>query len=50
MNRCVEQIFLPKGTWYDFKTGKNSLVIGNMLLSIKMKIIPYLQRVVPLFH
>ena len=22
MNRCVEQIFLPKGTWYDFKTGK----------------------------
>ncbi len=22
MNRCVEEIFLPKGTWYDFKTGK----------------------------
>ncbi len=22
MNRCVEKIFLPKGTWYDFKTGK----------------------------
>ena len=22
MNRCVEQLFLPKGTWYDFKTGK----------------------------
>lgn len=22
MNRCVEQIFLPKGTWYDFNTGK----------------------------
>lgn len=22
MHRCVEQIFLPKGTWYDFKTGK----------------------------
>lgn len=22
MNRTVEQIFLPKGTWYDFKTGK----------------------------
>ncbi len=22
MNRCVEHIFLPKGTWYDFKTGK----------------------------
>ena len=22
MNRCVERIFLPKGTWYDFKTGK----------------------------
>ena len=21
MNRCVEQLFLPKGTWYDFKTG-----------------------------
>lgn len=25
MNRCVEQIFLPKGTWYDFKTGKKFL-------------------------
>lgn len=22
MNRSVERIFLPKGTWYDFKTGK----------------------------
>ncbi|MDE5539863.1 MAG: DUF5110 domain-containing protein, partial [Bacilli bacterium] len=22
MNRCVEHIFLPKGVWYDFKTGK----------------------------
>ncbi len=22
MNRAVEKIFLPKGTWYDFKTGK----------------------------
>lgn len=22
MNRCVERLFLPKGTWYDFKTGK----------------------------
>ena len=22
MNRCVEKLFLPKGTWYDFKTGK----------------------------
>jgi len=22
MNRCVEEIFLPKGIWYDFKTGK----------------------------
>lgn len=22
MNRCVEQLFLPKGVWYDFKTGK----------------------------
>lgn len=22
MHRCVEQLFLPKGTWYDFKTGK----------------------------
>ncbi len=22
MNRAVEQIFLPEGTWYDFKTGK----------------------------
>lgn len=22
MNRSIEKIFLPKGTWYDFKTGK----------------------------
>ena len=22
MNRCVERIFLPTGTWYDFTTGK----------------------------
>lgn len=22
MNRAVQRIFLPKGTWYDFKTGK----------------------------
>jgi alpha-glucosidase (family GH31 glycosyl hydrolase) len=22
MNRAVERIYLPKGTWYDFKTGK----------------------------
>ena len=22
MNRCVEKLFLPKGVWYDFKTGK----------------------------
>ncbi len=27
MNRTVEKIFLPKGTWYDFKTGKK--FIGN---------------------
>lgn len=27
MNRSVEKIFLPKGTWYDFKTGKKFL--GN---------------------
>lgn len=27
MNRCVEKIFLPKGVWYDFKTGKKFL--GN---------------------
>ena len=27
MNRCVERIFLPKGTWYDFNTGKKFL--GN---------------------
>lgn len=27
MNRSVERIFLPKGTWYDFKTGKK--FIGN---------------------
>ena len=27
MNRSVERIFLPKGTWYDFKTGKKFL--GN---------------------
>jgi len=25
MNRSVERIFLPKGTWYDFKTGKKYL-------------------------
>ena len=22
MNRSIEKVFLPKGTWYDFKTGK----------------------------
>jgi len=27
MNRAVEKIFLPKGVWYDFKTGKK--FIGN---------------------
>ena len=27
MNRSVERIFLPKGTWYDFKTGKKFM--GN---------------------
>ena len=27
MNRAVEKIFLPKGIWYDFKTGKK--FIGN---------------------
>ncbi|MBQ7031186.1 MAG: DUF5110 domain-containing protein [Bacilli bacterium] len=27
MNRSVEKIFLPKGVWYDFKTGKK--FIGN---------------------
>ena len=27
MNRAVEKIFLPKGLWYDFKTGKK--FIGN---------------------
>ncbi len=27
MNRAVERIFLPKGVWYDFKTGKK--IIGD---------------------
>ena len=27
MNRSVERVFLPKGVWYDFKTGKK--YIGN---------------------
>lgn len=27
MNRSVERLFLPRGTWYDFKTGKK--FIGN---------------------
>ncbi len=27
MNRSIERIFLPKGVWYDFKTGKK--FIGN---------------------
>ena len=27
MNRAIEQIYLPEGTWYDFKTGKK--YIGN---------------------
>lgn len=27
MNRSIERVFLPKGTWYDFKTGKKFL--GN---------------------
>lgn len=27
MNRSVEKVFLPEGTWYDFKTGKK--YIGN---------------------
>ena len=27
MNRSVERLYLPKGTWYDFKSGKK--FIGN---------------------
>lgn len=27
MNRAVEKVFLPEGTWYDFKTGKK--FVGN---------------------
>ena len=30
---------LPNGIWYDFKTGKNLLVVKDMYLSLKMKII-----------
>ena len=49
MNRAIEQIYLPEGTWYDFKTGKK-LVIKDMLCSLKMKIIPYLLRVGQLLY
>lgn len=46
MNRVVHRIFLPNGMWYDFKTGKSFLEEKDMLHSIKMRTIQYMQKVV----
>ena len=35
MNRSVEEIFLPEGTWYDFKTGKKFLGNQKYILFFK---------------
>ncbi len=35
MNRAIERIFLPKGTWYDFTTGKK--FVGNKRYTLFFK-------------
>ena len=42
MNRSIERVFLPKGTWYDFKTGKK--FIGN-----KRYVVFYKEEEYPIF-
>lgn len=42
MNRSIERIFLPKGTWYDFKTGKK--FVGN-----KRYVVFYKEEEYPVF-
>ena len=42
MNRSVERIFLPKGIWYDFKTGKK--FVGN-----KRYVVFYKEEEYPVF-
>ena len=42
MNRSVERIFLPKGTWYDFRTGKK--FVGN-----KRYVVFYKEEEYPVF-
>ena len=42
MNRSIERVFLPKGIWYDFKTGKK--FIGN-----KRYVVFYKEEEYPIF-
>lgn len=44
MNRAVERIFLPKGTWYDFKTGKKYLGNKRYILFYKDEDYPVFAR------
>ena len=44
MNRSVERIFLPKGTWYDFKTGKKYLGNKRYILFYKDEDYPVFAR------
>ena len=44
MNRSVEKIFLPKGTWYDFKTGKKYLGNKRYILFYKDEDYPVFAR------
>lgn len=42
MNRSIERVFLPKGVWYDFKTGKK--FVGN-----KRYVVFYKEEEYPIF-
>ncbi len=44
MNRSVEKIFLPTGTWYDFKTGKKYLGNKRYILFYKDEDYPVFAR------
>ncbi len=44
MNRSVEKVFLPKGTWYDFKTGKKYLGNKRYILFYKDEDYPVFAR------
>lgn len=44
MDRSVEKIFLPKGTWYDFKTGKKYLGNKRYILFYKDEDYPVFAR------